>query len=72
MEIPDVAPRRGEPLAAAPSRAMEETVVQVSIGRIEVRAPSPAPLPARGARPTPAGPQLSLADYLKARAERRR
>ncbi len=47
-----------------------ETVVQVSIGRIDVRAAQPAAPERRPARPS--GPRLTLTDYLKRREERRR
>jgi hypothetical protein len=56
-------PRRGVGRSAA------EPVVRVTIGRIEVRATAPAPPPAPAARP--AGPRLSLEEYLRRRNEGR-
>jgi hypothetical protein len=74
--LPTVGPRRGmpdlSPVPAGMARPAGETeeVVRVSIGRIDVHAgPPPAKAPAPRA---PAGPRLSLADYLKTREERRR
>ncbi len=72
-DLPTVEPSRGGavPAAAAFGGAEEqETVVSVTIGRIDVRA-VPPPAPARRAA-RPAGPRLSLADYLKQRGEGRR
>lgn len=46
-----------------------ETIVQVHIGRIDVRASQP-PAPERGSARS-AGPRLTLTDYLKRREERR-
>jgi hypothetical protein len=71
-----VEPDRHAPLPPSlEERAAEsepsETVVHVSIGRIEVRAAQPPAAPEqRPARPS--GPRLTLADYLKRREERRR
>ncbi len=70
-ELPTVEPDRHAALppsleASEPS----ETVVQVSIGRIDVRAAQPAAPERRPARPS--GPRLTLTDYLKRREERRR
>lgn len=63
------AERRSAPPAAAPRQVAEAPpaappTIQVTIGRIEVRA-APAPPAARPA--TPAGPALSLDDYLRQR-----
>lgn len=72
-DLPTVEPSRGGavPEAAAFAGAEDqETVVSVTIGRIDVRA-VPPPAPARRAA-RPAGPRLSLADYLKQRGEGRR
>lgn len=73
---PTVGPRRGMPdLSPSPADMARpagdtEEVVRVSIGRIDVHAgPPPVKAPAPRA---PAGPRLSLADYLKTREERRR
>ncbi|HEY0558267.1 MAG TPA: hypothetical protein VGG20_28710 [Thermoanaerobaculia bacterium] len=74
--LPTVGPRRAIPdLGPAPAGRAEtagdtEEVVRVSIGRIDVHAGPPpvqAPAPRR-----PAGPRLSLSDYLTGRDERRR
>ncbi|HEX4963268.1 MAG TPA: hypothetical protein VF173_20730 [Thermoanaerobaculia bacterium] len=48
---------------------MSEPVVQVHIGRIDVRAAQPPAPQRRPARPS--GPRLSLEDYLKRREGRR-
>lgn len=53
-------PREGQPLAAAPS-------VQVTIGRVEVRAVLP-PAPEPRLVPAPSSTRLSLDDYLKRNA----
>jgi hypothetical protein len=47
-----------------------ETVIRVNIGQIDVRMPQPPPAPRPAGRS--AGPRLTLADYLRARQERRR
>ena len=69
-KLPTVEPDRRAPLPPAPEESEpSETVVHVSIGRIDVRAaqpPAPAVRPAR-----PAGPRLTLTDYLKRREGRR-
>ena len=50
-------------------RAAEVPTIQVTIGRIEIRATPPAaPVP----KPRPASPTLSLDDYLRQRNEGRR
>ncbi|HYU31533.1 MAG TPA: hypothetical protein VEW48_05180 [Thermoanaerobaculia bacterium] len=71
-DLPTVEPDRGAPLPPSMMEESEpsETVVHVAIGRIDVRATQPAAPERRPARP--AGPRLSLADYLKGREERRR
>lgn len=71
-ELPTVeADRRGAPLPPSLEESEpSETVVHVSIGRIDVRANQPAAPERRPSRP--AGPRLSLGDYLKRREERRR
>ena len=46
--------------------------IRVTIGRIEVRAVSPAPRPAPASRPARPQPALSLEAYLQQRAEQRR
>jgi hypothetical protein len=46
-----------------------EPTIRVTIGRIEVRATAPAPPPAPAARP--AGPRLTLEEYLRRRNEGR-
>jgi len=61
-----LAPRRG-----AAASGGEAPTVQVRIGRVDVRAPAPTP-PAAPRRPRPAGPRMTLADYMKARREARR
>lgn len=51
------------------ARGAEAPTIQVTIGRIEVRAtPPPAPVP----KPRPASPTMSLDDYLRQRNEGRR
>jgi len=55
----------GEPGAAAP----QEGPVQVTIGRVEIRPPAPAP-PAEAPRPRWSPPFLSLDDYLERSAGR--
>lgn len=59
-------PERGleEPAVAAPEPSVPD--IRVSIGRIEVRAIMPPPMPPTQ-RPAPAQPRLSLDDYLKQR-----
>ena len=53
------------------SQRLLGAVVRINIGQIDVRMPpSPPPAPRPAARA--AGPRLTLADYLKARQERRR
>lgn len=62
-----------EPLALPQnSKAASEPapIIRVNIGRIEVRAVTPAAPPARSKRPR-AGPMLSLEDYLKQRGGQR-
>lgn len=58
------APRR-EPAQPDPVRPEPAPVIQVTIGRIEVRATPPATRPARSARTTP--PVMSLEEYLRGR-----
>lgn len=50
--------------------ADQEPVVQIHIGRIEVRAVAP-PAPASAARPAAAAPKVSLDEYLRNREDRR-
>jgi hypothetical protein len=57
------------PFAETGTAPAAEPVIRVTIGRIEVRAAAPAPPPAPAARP--AGPRLSLEDYLRRRGEGR-
>jgi hypothetical protein len=68
---PQVAPARAsEPPARAgrqASRPPAEPAVQVTIGRIEVRAVTPPARRAAPAKPTRSGPTLSLDDYLRQR-----
>ena len=53
-----------EPRVAAPESS--EPAIRVTIGRIEVRAITPPPMPpAERITPAPPGPELSLDDYLK-------
>lgn len=72
IRMPEVRPRptRGEIRAAEPAPAPRPPVVNITIGRVEVRAPAAAAPPARPARPPRQEPQ-SLADYLKQRSGRR-
>lgn len=59
------------PAAAQPQPGQErESVVQIHIGRIEVRAVTPPPAP-RAAQPAAPQPKLSLDDYLRQREEKR-
>jgi hypothetical protein len=46
-----------------PQKSAPEPVVEISIGRLEIRAATPAP--ARVSRAAPARPQETLSDYLK-------
>jgi hypothetical protein len=67
-----VAPQPSLPVAARPAASpaqlseASEPVVQIHIGRIEVRAVTPPPS-APASRPRPSGPKLSLEDYLHQR-----
>jgi hypothetical protein len=73
-ELPTVEGSRAAPLPepVSPDAEASETVVQVSIGRIDVRATPPSP-PASGRRAErQARAGLSLADYLRRRGEGRR
>jgi len=54
------------PLPAIVQRERSSPTIQVTIGRIEVRAPSTPAVSSRAARPS--GPKLDLDDYLKARS----
>lgn len=63
VSLPPVAP-------AASARPSVAPTIQVTIGRIEVRATPPAPATPRKAPPKPAA--MSLEDYLKQRSEGRR
>ena len=47
-------------------RADAADTILVEIGRVEVRAPQPPPAPVGTTEPD-AGPQLSLAEYLRTR-----
>jgi hypothetical protein len=60
------------PPAAPPAQPTPQTVVRVSIGRVEVRAAAPATTPAAQARPAPATPRLTLDAFLERAGERRR
>lgn len=51
--------------AADPELPVGQTVVRVSIGRIDVRATTPAPPPVRRSREDAAAPRLSLDAYLE-------
>ncbi|HEX3530697.1 MAG TPA: hypothetical protein VH988_26840 [Thermoanaerobaculia bacterium] len=53
----------------ADDRAEPEPTIEITIGRIEVKAPPPPPAP----RPRPArpGPRVSLNEYLRRRREGR-
>ena len=62
-------PGSSHPLSA-PSKPVQPTI-QVTIGRVEVRAVTPPAPPAKPPRPAPA-PSLALDDYLKQRREGRR
>ncbi len=63
---------RGAPSESAPAVETTETVIRVSIGRIEVRAAPPsAGAPAR-ARPARPAPRMSLEAYLERSSGRRR
>jgi hypothetical protein len=72
IRMPEVRPRptRGEIRAAEPAPPPRPPVVNITIGRVEVRAPAAAAPPPRPARPSRPEPQ-SLADYLKQRGGRR-
>lgn len=64
--------RGARPLEAGWGRSAAEAsepTIRVTIGRIEVRATTPAPPPAPAARP--AGPRLTLEEYLRRRREGR-
>lgn len=75
-DLPTVEPDRHAPLppsllvSSAVDDGPSETVIRVSIGRIDVRTPPPPAPEARPARS--AGPRLSLAEYLERREGRRR
>jgi hypothetical protein len=75
-ERESVSPQSSLPVAARPASPQahlseaSESVVQIHIGRIEVRAVTPPP-PASATRPRPAGPKLSLEDYLHQREGKR-
>jgi hypothetical protein len=66
--LPPVAdrPRPGERIARNPSAP---DVVQVSIGRVDVRATVVKPAPSAPAARQPAGEALSLGDYLRGKGE---
>ncbi len=62
------------PSAAQPQSAPQEhgeTVVQVHIGRIEVRAVMPPTLPIQPAQTSRSQPKMSLDEYLRQREEKR-
>ena len=61
--------RSAEPIGV-PSPRSSGQVVNVTIGRVEVRAPAPPPPPAPRPAPRPV-PMMSLADYLRERGDRR-
>ncbi|HEY6168580.1 MAG TPA: hypothetical protein VI454_11110, partial [Verrucomicrobiae bacterium] len=63
---PPVPARVPPPPRAAANVPVAEPVIHVSIGRVEIRATSPAVARARPATTAPAG--LSLEDYLRQRA----
>lgn len=58
---------KGAAIAVAPNSPPN---IQITIGRLEIRATTPPP--AAAARPPPATPRLSLDDYLRARSGGRR
>jgi hypothetical protein len=58
---------RAEAQALAGSPPAAEPTIRVSIGRVEVRATAPTPPPAPAARP--AGPRLTLEEYVRRRNE---
>jgi hypothetical protein len=62
----ETGPRQPAVRAAEPTG---EPAIQVSIGTVEVRAVQP---PEPSPRPQPAGPKLTLSDYLKQRNEARK
>jgi len=68
-----VPPRLASPRAGVRAEAgaspVAEPTIRVTIGRIEVRATAPAPPPVPAARP--AGPRLTLEEYLRRRSEGR-
>jgi len=69
--VPDVRPRQtapGEPAFAPPAPAEATPTIRISIGRIEVRAVTPAPPPRR--KPSRPAPALSLDEYLKQQKRR--
>jgi hypothetical protein len=55
---------------APPPAAPPDPVINVTIGRVEIRAAAPAPAPERRPRPEP--PVLSLDDYLRRRQQERK
>lgn len=68
MNIANGAPRKDQPASARPVQGKDsEPVVQVTIGRIEVRATSESK---NGGRPRLASPVMSLEDYLHRRTQR--
>lgn len=69
---PNAPPRstaQGDPAMRQGSQTQSSTAVQVTIGRVEVKA-APAAQPARPRPAAPQLPKLSLADYLKRRGSR--
>jgi hypothetical protein len=64
------APAAPPPDAISPSAVPR--VVQVTIGRVEIRASAPAPPPAPAQRGTPRAARISLGDYLRGQAGGRR
>jgi hypothetical protein len=63
---PLLAPSLPTPDKPAPPPAAAEPVIQVTIGRVEVRAAAPPASPPPP-RPAPAPPRMTLDEYLRAR-----
>jgi hypothetical protein len=59
------------PAVAAPAPPAEQRTVNITIGRLEIRAATPAPPRARPPAAGPAGPQ-PLHEFLRDKAPRRR
>ncbi len=59
-------------LSSPDSAPPSQTVIRVSIGRVEVRATVPAPAPPAPTRAAPTPPKLTLDSYLERTGERRK